>query len=101
MFDLHGRVAVVTGASSGLGAQMAKGFAKQERTWLFWQGELKNLRRLQKTSELMVSDVCQYNVMLLIQKRLTKQLKKHTSFTDKLIFLLIMLVHQEMLAYLI
>ncbi len=29
MFDLHGRVAVVTGASSGLGLQMATGFAKQ------------------------------------------------------------------------
>ena len=29
MFDLKGRVAVVTGASSGLGKQMAKGFAKQ------------------------------------------------------------------------
>lgn len=29
MFDLHGRVVVVTGASSGLGLQMANGFAKQ------------------------------------------------------------------------
>lgn len=29
MFNLHGRVAVVTGASSGLGRQMAIGFAKQ------------------------------------------------------------------------
>lgn len=29
MFDLKGRVCVVSGASSGLGAQMAKGFAKQ------------------------------------------------------------------------
>ncbi|NLB77468.1 MAG: SDR family oxidoreductase [Clostridiaceae bacterium] len=29
MFDLHGRIAVVTGASSGLGLQMATGFAKQ------------------------------------------------------------------------
>lgn len=29
MFDLHGRVAVITGASSGLGLQMAFGFAKQ------------------------------------------------------------------------
>ncbi|MBR2588936.1 SDR family oxidoreductase [Candidatus Saccharibacteria bacterium] len=29
MFDLKGQVAVVTGASSGLGKQMAKGFAKQ------------------------------------------------------------------------
>lgn len=29
MFDLHGRVAVVTGASSGLGVQMASAFAKQ------------------------------------------------------------------------
>ncbi|MGB4569144.1 MAG: SDR family NAD(P)-dependent oxidoreductase, partial [Tepidanaerobacteraceae bacterium] len=29
MFSLKGRVAVVTGASSGLGYQMAKGFAGQ------------------------------------------------------------------------
>jgi len=29
MFDLKGRIVVITGASSGLGAQMAKGFAKQ------------------------------------------------------------------------
>lgn len=29
MFNLKGRVAVITGASSGLGKQMAKGFAKQ------------------------------------------------------------------------
>ena len=29
MFDLKGQVAVVTGASSGLGKQMARGFAKQ------------------------------------------------------------------------
>lgn len=29
MFDLKGRVVVVSGASSGLGAQMAEGFAKQ------------------------------------------------------------------------
>ena len=28
MFNLKGRVAVVTGASSGLGKQMAKGFAE-------------------------------------------------------------------------
>jgi NADP-dependent 3-hydroxy acid dehydrogenase YdfG len=29
MFDLKGRVAAITGASSGLGLQMAKGFAGQ------------------------------------------------------------------------
>ena len=29
MFNLKGRVAVITGASSGLGKQMAKGFASQ------------------------------------------------------------------------
>ena len=29
MFNLKGRVAVITGASSGLGKQMAEGFAKQ------------------------------------------------------------------------
>ena len=29
MFNLKGKVAVITGASSGLGKQMAKGFASQ------------------------------------------------------------------------
>ena len=29
MFDLTGRVVVVSGASSGLGSQMARGFAEQ------------------------------------------------------------------------
>ena len=29
MFNLKGRVAVISGASSGLGKQMAKGFASQ------------------------------------------------------------------------
>ena len=29
MFDLTGQVAVVTGASSGLGKQMTRGFARQ------------------------------------------------------------------------
>ena len=29
MFNLKGRIAVVTGASSGLGRQMAEGFAQQ------------------------------------------------------------------------
>ena len=29
IFDLTGRVAVITGASSGRGAQMAKAFARQ------------------------------------------------------------------------
>ena len=29
MFNLKGRVAVITGAISGLGKQMAKGFAEQ------------------------------------------------------------------------
>ena len=29
MFDLHGRVAVVSGASSGIGVQMAKALAGQ------------------------------------------------------------------------
>ena len=33
MFDLHGRVAAVTGASSGLGRQMALDLLSKVRIW--------------------------------------------------------------------
>ena len=48
MFDLHGRVAVVTGASSGLGVQMATGFAKQGADLVIMA---RRIERLQKIAE--------------------------------------------------
>ena len=36
MFDLHGRVAVVTGSSAGLGVYMAKALARQGAEAIGW-----------------------------------------------------------------
>ena len=48
MFSLKGRVAVVTGASSGLGYQMAKGFAGQGADVVIMA---RRLERLEKNAE--------------------------------------------------
>ena len=48
MFDLKGRVAVITGASSGLGRQMAKAFAKQGATLVIMARRLERLEELKK-----------------------------------------------------
>jgi len=48
MFDLHGRVAVVTGASSGLGLQMANGFAKQGADLVIMA---RRIEKLEKAAE--------------------------------------------------
>lgn len=48
MFSLKGRVAVVTGASSGLGLQMAKGFAKQGADLVLMA---RRIERLEKIAE--------------------------------------------------
>ena len=46
MFDLKGRVAVITGASSGLGKQMAKGFAKQGADLVILARRIERLEEL-------------------------------------------------------
>ena len=46
MFDLKGRVAVITGASSGLGRQMAKSFAKQGADLVILARRLERLEEL-------------------------------------------------------
>ena len=46
MFNLKGRVAVVTGASSGLGWQMAKGFAKQGADLVIMARRIEKLEEL-------------------------------------------------------
>ena len=46
MFDLHGRVAVVTGASSGLGVQMATGFAKQGADLVIMARRIEKLEKV-------------------------------------------------------
>ncbi len=51
MFDLKGRVAVITGASSGLGKQMAKGFAKQGADLVILARRIEKLEELQKELE--------------------------------------------------
>ena len=46
MFDLKGRVAVITGASSGLGKQMARGFAKQGADLVILARRIERLEEL-------------------------------------------------------
>ena len=46
MFDLKGRVTVITGASSGLGKQMAKGFAKQGSDLVIMARRVEKLEEL-------------------------------------------------------
>ena len=46
MFNLKGRVAVITGASSGLGKQMAKAFAGQGADLVLMARRLERLEEL-------------------------------------------------------
>lgn len=51
MFNLKGRVAVITGASSGLGKQMAKGFAKQGANLVIMARRVEKLEELKQELE--------------------------------------------------
>ena len=51
MFDLKNRVAVITGASSGLGKQMALGFAKQGANLALLARRIERLEELKKELE--------------------------------------------------
>ena len=48
MFNLKGRVAVITGASSGLGRQMAKAFAYQGADLVILARRIEKLEELKK-----------------------------------------------------
>lgn len=52
MFNLKGRVAVITGASSGLGKQMAKGFASQGADLVLLARRIERLEELKKELEI-------------------------------------------------
>ena len=51
MFDLNNRVAVITGASSGLGKQMSKGFAKQGASLALLARRIVKLEEIKKELE--------------------------------------------------
>lgn len=51
MFDLKGQVAVITGASSGLGRQMARGFAKQGADLVIMARRIERLVELKEELE--------------------------------------------------
>lgn len=51
MFNLKGRVAVITGASSGLGKQMAKGFARQGADLVIMARRIEKLEELKQELE--------------------------------------------------
>ena len=42
MFDYKGKIVVVSGASSGLGSQMAKGYARQGATVIITARRMEN-----------------------------------------------------------
>ena len=48
MFNLKNQVAVITGASSGLGMQMARGFAKQGADLVILARRVERLEELKK-----------------------------------------------------
>ena len=51
MFNLKGRVAVITGASSGLGKQMARGFAEQGADLVILARRVEKLEELKTELE--------------------------------------------------
>ena len=51
MFDLSGRVAAVSGASSGLGQQMARAFAKQGANLAIMARRVERLEEFKKELE--------------------------------------------------
>ena len=51
MFNLKGRVAVITGASSGLGKQMARGFAGQGADLVILARRIERLEELKTELE--------------------------------------------------
>lgn len=57
MFNLNGRVAVITGASSGLGRQMAKAFAGQGASLVILARRVEKLEELKKELEAKGSQV--------------------------------------------
>ena len=58
MFDLKDNVVVITGASSGLGKEMAKGFAKQNANLVLLARRIEKLEQLKKELE-------EYNIKVL------------------------------------
>ena len=69
MFDLKGNVAVVTGASSGLGKQMSKALAKQGADLVLLARRIERLEESKKELEKLgvkvlpiKCDVCAVNV---------------------------------------
>ena len=61
MFNLKGRIAVITGASSGLGRQMSKAFAKQGANLVLMARRIERLEELKK-------ELLKYNVECLALK---------------------------------
>lgn len=61
MFDLKGRVAVITGASSGLGRQMARGFAGQGADLVLLARRIERLEELKE-------ELCEKGIRILTLK---------------------------------
>ena len=96
MFDLKGRVAAVSGASSGLGQQMARAFAKQGADLAIMARRVERLEEFKKELEGEYGvKLSQLSVTLLILKKLTPQQKLSRKNSAKSIFFLTVLVPQR------
>ena len=100
MFDLKGRVAAVSGASSGLGQQMARAFAKQGADLAIMARRVERLEAFKEELEKEYKvKVIAINVTLLILMKsmlLQKRLKKNSA---KSTFFLTVLVPQRILIH--
>ena len=86
-FDLTGKVAVVTGASSGLGQQFARALSEQGCDVAILARRKERLEEFSKELKQNGHDCLPVHVMLQMKKVLKMRLKLSSIILEKLIFL--------------